>query len=111
MRHGELFLHRVFTEREMRDCQSRRNSTEHFAARWAAKEAVRKCLQPGAVRGFAWTEIEVRTDAKGVPAVLVHGPTRELALALKVKTFLISMAHSRNYATAHALAVQQHKEE
>ncbi|MFL5341242.1 MAG: holo-ACP synthase [Gemmataceae bacterium] len=110
-RHGELFLNRVFTERETRDCQARRNSTEHFAGRWAAKEAVRKCLRPGAVGGFAWTEIEIRTDLKGLPSVLLHGPTKDLALALKVTEFLVSMAHCRNYATAHAIAVHRTKDE
>jgi len=104
-RHGEQFLTRIFTEREIRFCQARKQSTELFAGRWAAKEAVRKCLQPAAVKGFTWTEIEVRTDAKGASKVLVHGATEELAVSQKVTRFLISMAHCRSHATAYAIAV------
>ncbi len=49
--HGELFLTRVYTEREIRYCQARKNATEHFAGRWAAKEAILKCLGTGWSRG------------------------------------------------------------
>src|SRR5439155_9903409 len=45
--HGELFLTRVYTEREVRYCQGRKHATEHFAGRWAAKEAILKCLGTG----------------------------------------------------------------
>ena len=49
--HGELFLRRVYTEREIRYCQSRKHAIEHFAGRWAAKEAILKAtrhrLDPG----------------------------------------------------------------
>ncbi len=110
-RQGEQFLARVFTEREIRYCQARRQSTELFAGRWAAKEAVRKCLQPNAVKDFAWTEIEVRTDVKGASKVLVHGAMKELALARKVTGFQISMAHCRAYATAYAIAVAKSGDE
>ena len=42
--HGELFLRRVYTEREIRYCQARKHAIEHFAGRWAAKEAILKAL-------------------------------------------------------------------
>ena len=45
-RHGELFLNRVFTEDEVRYCQRRKEYTQHYAGRWAAKEAV-KALESG----------------------------------------------------------------
>ena len=57
-RHGELFLQRVYTEREVAYCQKRASSYQHFAGRWAAKEAVMKALGTG-VRGVSWREIEV----------------------------------------------------
>ena len=49
--HGEVFLTRVYTEREIHYCQARKNATEHFAGRWAAKEAILKCLGSGWSRG------------------------------------------------------------
>ena len=45
--HGELFLRRVYTEREIRYCQSRKHAIEHFAGRWAAKEAILKAMGTG----------------------------------------------------------------
>ena len=50
--HGEIFLRRVYTEREIRYCQERKHAIEHFAGRWAAKEAILKCLGSGWRRGL-----------------------------------------------------------
>ena len=50
--HGEQFLTRVFTEREIQFCQSRKHAMQHFAGRWAAKEAIVKCLGTGGRRGI-----------------------------------------------------------
>ena len=58
--HGELFLRRVYTEREIRYCQARKHAIEHFAGRWAAKEAILKAIGTGWSRGIAWTDLEVR---------------------------------------------------
>src|SRR5262249_30663590 len=71
--HGELFLTRVFTDREIRYCQARKRATEHFAGRWAAKEAILKCLGSGWRRGLAWTDMEVRNEPGGQPRVLMCG--------------------------------------
>ena len=66
-RHGEHFLQRVYTEEEIRYCQDRKNAAQHFAGRWAAKEAVMKCLGTGFIRGIRWTEIEVVSQRSGAP--------------------------------------------
>jgi len=105
-RHGELFLNRVFTESETGACRLRRHSTEHFAARWAAKEAVFKCLGPGWRRGGGWTEIEVWVTPDGRPRVRLFGAARERAAELWVSEILLTLAHCRDYATATALAVR-----
>lgn len=105
-RHGELFLHRVFTDTETGDCRLRRHSTEHFAARWAAKEAVFKCLGPGWRRGARWTEVEVWVTPDGRPRVRLHGAAKERAAELWVSEILLTLAHCRDYATATALAVR-----
>ena len=104
--HGELFLTRVFTEREVRYCQSRKRATEHFAARWAAKEAILKALGTGWRRGLGWTDMEVRTEASGRPQVLLCGVAKDVAQAQRISDILISMSHCRAYATAYALAVR-----
>jgi holo-[acyl-carrier protein] synthase len=104
--HGELFLTRVYTAREIRYCQRRKHATEHFAGRWAAKEAVFKCLGTGWQHGMCWTDVEVRNDADGKPAVCVRGASRDQAATLKISQILLSISHCRAYATAYALAVR-----
>jgi holo-[acyl-carrier protein] synthase len=104
-RHGELFLTRIYTEREIRYCQERKRAMEHFAGRWAAKEAIFKCLGTGWQRGLCWTDVEIRNDGKGKPRVLMCGAAKDLAQNLHVADILISISHCRAYATAHALAV------
>jgi holo-[acyl-carrier protein] synthase len=104
--HGELFLTRVYTEREIRYCQSRKRSTEHFAGRWAAKEAILKCLGTGWRRGLAWRDLEIRNDAGGRPSVLMCGGAKDLTQSLHISDILITISHCRAYATAYALAVR-----
>ena len=71
-RHGELFIDRVYTPDETAYCQSRKQSTQHFTGRWAAKEAVSKVLGLG-VRGIGWRDIEIERLPTGQPAVKLHG--------------------------------------
>ncbi len=103
--HGELFLRRVYTEREIRYCQSRKHAIEHFAGRWAAKEAVLKCLGTGWSKGLCWTDIEVANDPSGRPRVRLHAATRDHARRQGIGDVLISISHCRAYAVAYALAV------
>ena len=103
--HGELFLRRVYTDREIRYCQGRKHAIEHFAGRWAAKEAILKALGTGWARGIAWTDVEVRNQPGGAPKVLVCGGAKEIAIEKEIADILISISHCRTYATAYALAV------
>jgi holo-[acyl-carrier protein] synthase len=105
--HGELFITRVYTEREIRYCQARKRATEHFAARWAAKEAILKCLGTGWRRGLSWTDLEVRNDTTGRPRVLLCGAAKDIAQRLGVADIHLSLSHCRAYATAYAVAVRQ----
>src|SRR5437870_11465708 len=104
--HCELFLLRVYTPREIRYCQGRKHSTEHFAGRWAAKEAILKCLGTGWRRGLCWTEVEVRNDPSGRPQVLLCGAAKDIAQQLRISDILLSISHCRAYATAYATAVR-----
>ena|SRR6185312_5403341 len=104
--HGELFLLRVYTEREIRDCQSRQRATEHFAARWAAKEAILKCLGLAWRRGLAWTDMEVRTEPSGKPGVMLCGAAKDIAQQQRISDILLSLSQCRAYATAYAIAVR-----
>jgi holo-[acyl-carrier protein] synthase len=105
-RHGELFLNRIYTQREIRYCQRRKRALDHFAARWAGKEAVFKALGMGVRRGLEWTDIAIQADELGKPEVLLGGATKELAQQLRLTNILLSLSHCRAYATAYALAVR-----
>ncbi len=103
--HGELFLRRVYTDREIRYCQARKHAIEHFAGRWAAKEAILKAIGTGWAKGISWTDLEVRNVPGGQPKVLVRGGAKEAAIHRGIGDILITISHCRTYATAYALAM------
>ena len=103
--HGELFLRRVYTEREIRYCQSRKHAIEHFAGLWAAKEAIFKAVGTHWSRGVAWTDIEVRKVSGGRQKVYVGGQAKVVAVRLGIADIMVSISHCRNYATAYAMAL------
>ena len=104
--HGELFLTRVYTEREIRHCHARKRAIEHFAGLWAAKEAVLKSLGMMTRRGMSWGEVEVRTEPTGVLRVYLCGAAKDLAHGLHVSAIHLSVGQCRAYATGYALAVR-----
>jgi holo-[acyl-carrier protein] synthase len=104
-RHGELFLHRVYTPFEIGYCSERKAATQHYAGRWAAKEAVLKALGTGWARGIRWLDIEIRNDIGGQPRIVLDGAAREISLESGIDEVLISISHCQAYATAYALAI------
>ena len=77
---------------------------EHFAAVWAAKEAILKALGTPWRRGLEWTDLEVRQN-DALPKVHLRGVVRDIAEQRRVGDVLLSLAHCRAYATAHAVAL------
>ena len=110
-RHGELFVNRVYTPEEIKYCQSRKQATQHFTGRWAAKEAILKALGTGWRRGITWCDVEVRNEPGGRPVVAVRGGAKEVVEQLGIAEILVSISHCRNYATATAIAVGKGKKE
>jgi holo-[acyl-carrier protein] synthase len=110
-RHGELFVNRVYTTEEIRYCQSRKQSTQHFTGRWAAKEAVLKALGTGWRRGISWRDVEVRNEPGGQPIVILRGGAEEAARKLGVTEMLVSISHCRSHAIANAVATGKIPEE
>jgi holo-[acyl-carrier protein] synthase len=95
----------LFTAREQRYCRGRRRSGEHFAARFAAKEAVLKAFGTGLSNGLRWTDIEVVKEPGGRPVIELHGAARALALRSGLRQLEVSLSHSGGFALAHALVV------
>ncbi len=105
-RHGDRFLGRVYTVDELVYCQGRIGA---LAARFAAKEAVSKALGVGirtlSQQGIAWHEAEVVNDARGKPAVRLHGRAAQLAQQLHLTQWSISISHERDHAIALVVAM------
>lgn len=104
--HGEHFLKRVFTLAEIAHCHSRRESAPHYAGRWAAKEAVMKVLGTGFTNEVGWTEIEVQVRPSGQPYIQLYDSTLAVATRLGIDEILITISHTKTYATATAIGVK-----
>jgi holo-[acyl-carrier protein] synthase len=101
-RHGERFLRRVFTDREIAYCQGRaRQGVYQFAQRFAAKEAFSKALGVGLREGgIRWREVEVLPDPRGKPEIQVTGRAAQLCEELGVKGMHLSLTDEDNLAVA-----------
>lgn len=95
------FRARCFTEAEREYCDSRGNPAQHYAARFAGKEAVGKALGFGVARAFAWRDIEIAGRPK--PSVRLSGRIAAWAERLGAGSIDLSMTHSRELANAVAV--------
>jgi holo-[acyl-carrier protein] synthase len=101
-RHGKSFRDRCFTPAEQAYCEGRANPAQHYAGRFAAKEAVGKALGTGV--HFTWKEIEIAGRPK--PGVHLSGRTALAAERLGAARIDVSMTHSRELAAAVAVVVE-----
>jgi holo-[acyl-carrier protein] synthase len=99
---GERFLRRVFTERERERYRSR---PSELAARFAAKEATSKALGTG-IRGIRWREMEILSNARGKPLLILHGSAAQRAELLGLVAFDVSLTHSRTDAMAFVVGLR-----
>ena len=102
-RHGAPILERLFTPAEVSYCESHKNRSERYAARFAAKEAAMKALGTGWGRGVRWRDIEVVREPSGRPTLRLEGAAREVAARLGVKRISVSISHSGNLAVAQVI--------
>lgn len=102
---GERFLQRIFTPAERAYCMAKTNPVPSLAARFAAKEAVMKCLGTGWTEGVGFAQIEVTRDARGCPGITVQGRAQEVALARAIREFQLSLSHGEQTAIAFAIAI------
>lgn len=102
-RFGQRFLQRVYTEGEMRYCDSKANRVERYAARFAAKEAAMKALGTGWNHGVRWRDCEVAREPGGRPTMRFHGKAGEFAAKLGVKNIALSISHTEEEAIAQVI--------
>ena len=100
---GMAFLERWFTAREIGYCAGKAVPSRHFAARFAAKEAVAKALPMAWDGPLPWRSIEIVNDPRGAPAVSLSGALRDAATRAGVSEIRVSVSHCDEYAVAFAL--------
>ena len=105
-RHGEAFLARLFTPAERSYCDTKKNPAIHYAARFAAKEAVAKALGTGIGAQANWLDLEVTHDANGAPRLLLHGLAAAYAATHGIAEIQISLTHTKANAAANAIAIK-----
>jgi len=104
---GGNFLSKIFTPREISYSNSRRFACQHFAARFAAKEAVIKAFGEPRKFPLQWTNIEVLNDPEGKPVLAFHDDALKLKKNKKISDVIVSMSHSKNYAIASVIMLKK----
>ncbi len=99
-KHGDHFLRRIFTPVEIEYCAARPNPWPHYAARFAAKEALYKAVPPGVLPALIWAEIGVVHGVAGDPHLQFGGETLR---CLRAWSFALSLAHVREMAIAQVV--------
>jgi holo-[acyl-carrier protein] synthase len=91
----------IFTPEEIAYCRSKRYPGQHYAARFAAKEAVFKALGAASLSGQHWRDVEVHSDPHtGRSRVMLHGDVKKAAESLGVTNVFVSLSHTRDWAVA-----------
>ena len=101
-RFGDRFLRRVFTSSEIAYCQAHRRAAQHFAARFAVKEAAMKALGTGHSRGVLWKDIEVVRQV-GPPQLQLHGAAGRRFEQMGGRSSVVTITHTDTLAMAHVI--------
>ncbi|MFG6318456.1 MAG: holo-ACP synthase [Clostridia bacterium] len=97
---GERFLNTIYTKKEIEYCESRKaQKYQHYAARFAAKEAIFKALSTRIGSQYTWKDFEVLNDENGKPKVFLATEISNL------EDIDISISHCKTYAVANVIAI------
>lgn len=105
-KHGDRFLKRVFTDEERAYCDSIKYSHKHYAARWAAKEAVSKCFTTGIGEHLDWTSVSVYHGSRKEPLVRLDPKGQALLQQVGATHVWLSLSHIDTHAMAVAAIVK-----
>ncbi len=98
-----LLLQRIFTPHEQEYCEARKKSAQHYALRFAAKEAFLKALGTGLRQGLTWRDMEVVNDGYGKPELRLSGEAERLFACKGMKRCFLSLSHDGNCAVASVI--------
>ena len=100
-KYGETFINRIYSPREIEYCEKKGQvKYQHYAARFASKEAVAKMLGTGFNGNFEWKDIEVINDELGKPQIKLSGGAKKIFEEEKLEKIDISLSHCKEYAVA-----------
>lgn len=104
---GPRFRNRVFTPDEQAYCDHMADPVPHYAARFAAKEAVSKAFGTGIGAALGWLDIEIyKREGSGAPLVRMRGKGVDLLKARGGAGVLVSLTHTDDYAAAQAVVME-----
>jgi len=107
VRFGDRFLTRIFTDGEIAYCQARRRAAQHFAARFAVKEAAMKALGTGHSHGVLWKDVEVLRKG-GPPQLQLHGAAARRFDRMGGRSSVVTITHTDTLAMAHVILMGGH---
>ena len=110
MARTEGFRELVFSQNEIDYCEKKKNKFEHYAARFAAKEAFYKAIGAGWMNGTAFNEIEITNDDKGKPLITFLGNTLALMNEMGILNIHVSLTHLKTMASAVVIIENQRKQ-
>ena len=94
------FRELVFSKKEIDYCEAKTNKFEHYAARFAAKEAFFKAIGTGWLDGTAFNEVQITNDEKGKPVLALLGKTAVTIAAMNLNSISVSLTHLKTIASA-----------
>jgi holo-[acyl-carrier protein] synthase len=94
------FAANLFTQNEIDYCETKSRRAEHYAARYAAKEAFFKAFKTGWRGGLSYTQVEIIHDDLGSPGIFLHDKARELADEKNITNIHVSLSHLKDLAVA-----------
>ena len=104
LRRTPRFAERVYTQAERLYCESRGAvAAQHYAARFAAKEAALKAFQTGWRGGISWQDVEIGSLDSGAPVLIFHGLVREMFARTEATAAHLSISHTSEHAIAQVV--------
>ena len=105
--HGSSFLDKIFTSGEQAYCSDKANPAPHYAARFAAKEAVAKAFRTGVGKEFGWLDAEVTNGPAGEPILGFSEKGQALLLKKGGSHALVSLTHLNEVASSIVILIQR----
>ena len=103
---GPRFLERVFTDEERAYCSRMAHPHKHYAARFAAKEAVSKCFTTGIGAEIGWRSVSIYHGARNQPLVRLDDKAQALLAQIGATHVLVTLSHTESHAMAVAAMVR-----